>query len=81
MSKQSLSEIIPETCDVIYRVLKKDFLKFPKSEQEWLQIAADFEKKNGNFRIVWIVLMASISELFLPREADHITLTTKRRIA
>ncbi|CAH1981845.1 unnamed protein product [Acanthoscelides obtectus] len=27
MSKQSLSEIIPETCDVIYRVLKKDFLK------------------------------------------------------
>ncbi|CAH2008831.1 unnamed protein product [Acanthoscelides obtectus] len=45
MSKQSLSEIIPETCDAIYRVLKKDFLKFPKSEQEWLQIAADFEKK------------------------------------
>ncbi|CAH1957746.1 unnamed protein product [Acanthoscelides obtectus] len=41
MSKQSLCEIIPETCDVIYRVLKKDFLKFPKSEQEWLQIAAD----------------------------------------
>ncbi|CAH1957255.1 unnamed protein product [Acanthoscelides obtectus] len=27
MSKQSLSEIILETCDVIYRVLKKDFLK------------------------------------------------------
>ncbi|CAH1972595.1 unnamed protein product [Acanthoscelides obtectus] len=78
MSKPSLSEIIPETCDVIYWVLKKDFLKFPKSEQEWLQIAAE---KNGNFRIVWVVLMASISELFLPREADHITLTTKRRIA
>lgn len=27
MSKQSLSEIIPDTCDAIYRVLRKNYLK------------------------------------------------------
>lgn len=27
ISKQSLSEIIPETCEAIYKVLKKDYLK------------------------------------------------------
>ncbi|KAG5863759.1 hypothetical protein JTB14_030616 [Gonioctena quinquepunctata] len=45
MSKQSLSEIIPETCVAIYKVLKNKCLKFPESEQEWLAIAADFERK------------------------------------
>ncbi|PSN42035.1 hypothetical protein C0J52_12278 [Blattella germanica] len=30
ISKQSLSEIIPETCEAIYKVLKKDYLKLIK---------------------------------------------------
>ena len=31
MSKQALSEIIPETCKSIYKVLKKDYLKVSQS--------------------------------------------------
>ncbi|XP_045494191.1 uncharacterized protein LOC123693234 [Colias croceus] len=44
ISPQLLSEIIPETCEAIIRVLK-DYLKVPETENDWLQIAKDFEIK------------------------------------
>ncbi|KAL4718652.1 hypothetical protein ACJJTC_013381 [Scirpophaga incertulas] len=44
ISPQLLSEIIPETCEAIIRVLN-DFLKVPETENDWLQIAKDFERK------------------------------------
>lgn len=45
ISPQSLSKIIPETCQVTYEVLKKDYLKFPQTENDWKNIANDFEKR------------------------------------
>ncbi|XP_023310757.1 protein ALP1-like [Anoplophora glabripennis] len=45
MSKQSLSEIVPETCEAIYNVLRNVYMKFPKTEAEWLEVATEFERK------------------------------------
>ncbi|CAH1964322.1 unnamed protein product [Acanthoscelides obtectus] len=45
ISPQSLCNIIPETCSAIYEVLKKDYMKFPTTENEWRNIADDFEKR------------------------------------
>nr|XP_022911033.1 uncharacterized protein LOC111422060 [Onthophagus taurus] len=44
ISKQSLNEIIPETCEVILKVLKNEYLKFPKTEEEWLEVASEFQR-------------------------------------
>ncbi|XP_049771727.1 uncharacterized protein LOC126191157 [Schistocerca cancellata] len=41
----TLSKIIPETCEAIYKALKDHCLKVPTSRGEWEQIAEDFEKK------------------------------------
>ncbi len=45
MGLSTVSEIIPETCQAIYTVLKPDFLKIPSREEEWKQISDDFWKK------------------------------------
>ncbi|XP_023312016.1 uncharacterized protein LOC111692317 [Anoplophora glabripennis] len=45
ISPQALGYIIPETCRVIYEVLKGEFLKFPSTTEEWKQIANGFEQK------------------------------------
>ncbi|CAK1587984.1 unnamed protein product [Parnassius mnemosyne] len=45
ISPQALSKIIPETCDAIYKVLQKDYLKFPKSSEKWRNIAQQFEER------------------------------------
>ncbi|RVE41949.1 hypothetical protein evm_013389 [Chilo suppressalis] len=45
ISPQALSSIIPDTCEAIYKVLCPDFLKFPKTEQDWKHIAEKFEKR------------------------------------
>ncbi|XP_061716935.1 uncharacterized protein LOC133524806 [Cydia pomonella] len=45
ISPQALSQIIPETCDALYEVLRKEYLKFPKTEQDWRIIAREFEQK------------------------------------
>ncbi|XP_050504264.1 putative nuclease HARBI1 [Diabrotica virgifera virgifera] len=44
ISKPSLSSIIPETCEAIYKVLQQ-FIQFPKTADDWLKIASDFEEK------------------------------------
>ncbi|XP_030750675.1 putative nuclease HARBI1 [Sitophilus oryzae] len=41
----TISRIIPEVCSAIYNVLKEEYLQVPSSEQEWLQIARQFEEK------------------------------------
>ncbi|XP_039281931.1 protein ANTAGONIST OF LIKE HETEROCHROMATIN PROTEIN 1-like [Nilaparvata lugens] len=43
ISKQLLSEIIPETCEAIYKVLKKDYLKVPSTKEEWELVQRKFE--------------------------------------
>ncbi|XP_025203776.1 uncharacterized protein LOC112600693 [Melanaphis sacchari] len=43
ISAQALGKIIPETCWAIYEVLKQKYLKIPKTEIEWKQMAKDFK--------------------------------------
>ncbi|XP_050672980.1 uncharacterized protein LOC126970873 [Leptidea sinapis] len=45
ISPQALSTIKPETCEAIYKVLHKDYLKFPQSCSEWKAISALFEER------------------------------------
>ncbi|XP_066139302.1 uncharacterized protein [Euwallacea fornicatus] len=45
ISPQALGKIIPETCVAIYKTLRKDYLKFPDSSDEWKEIARLFEKQ------------------------------------
>ncbi|KAL4152807.1 hypothetical protein QTP88_000640 [Uroleucon formosanum] len=40
---QSLGQIIPETCTAICKVLRRDYLKFPNSEDECKEISRKFE--------------------------------------
>ncbi|XP_046682066.1 putative nuclease HARBI1 [Homalodisca vitripennis] len=43
ISKPALCKIIPETCEAIYKVLKK-LIQIPKTTNEWLKIASAFEE-------------------------------------
>nr|XP_034837881.1 uncharacterized protein LOC117994110 [Maniola hyperantus] len=45
ISSQALGRIIPETCEAIYKVLRKEYFKFPRSEEEWKDVAKVFEKR------------------------------------
>ncbi|PNF20983.1 hypothetical protein B7P43_G09497 [Cryptotermes secundus] len=44
VSPQALGEIIIETCVAIRKALQ-NFIQLPKSEEEWKQVAHDFEEK------------------------------------
>ncbi|XP_064122503.1 putative nuclease HARBI1 [Macrobrachium nipponense] len=44
VSPQALGCIIPETCEVIWKVLRKEYMKFPHSKEEWFPIGQDFEE-------------------------------------
>jgi hypothetical protein len=37
--------LIPNVCQAIYKVLKKDFLSCPSTNEEWLEIAKEFEDR------------------------------------
>jgi hypothetical protein len=45
ISVPSLSIIISEPIDAIYNVLKDEYLKTPKTKDEWITIASRFEKE------------------------------------
>lgn len=45
VSKNLISELVPEVCAAIYRGLKEQYLATPSTEQEWKNIARDFEVK------------------------------------
>ena len=42
---KTISKFIPEVADVLFSVLKDDYLKFPQSKQEWLEISRDIYDK------------------------------------
>ncbi|XP_045121644.1 uncharacterized protein LOC123510495 [Portunus trituberculatus] len=44
ISPQSLGKIIPETCNILYKVLGK-YMQFPNSEEKWKEIATLFEER------------------------------------
>ncbi|KAM3966299.1 LOW QUALITY PROTEIN: uncharacterized protein ACR2FA_012601 [Aphomia sociella] len=45
ISPQALNKIIPETCAAIYKVLQKDYLKFPNSSENYRNIAQQIEDR------------------------------------
>lgn len=45
ISVSAVSQIVPEVCQAIYDVLKQEYLHFPSSEEEWLEITNAFEEK------------------------------------
>ncbi|XP_050664336.1 uncharacterized protein LOC126964989 [Leptidea sinapis] len=45
ISSQALGRIIPETCEAIYKVPQRIFLQFPRSKEEWKDVAKVFEKR------------------------------------
>lgn len=45
ISKSTLSNMIPYVCNVIYTVLKDEYLACPQSELEWLNIAKEFQDR------------------------------------
>ncbi|KAI8437467.1 hypothetical protein MSG28_011789 [Choristoneura fumiferana] len=48
--RQTISKIIPECCEAIYRFLKEDYMKVPSSEDEWKKYLKILEI-NGTFQI------------------------------
>lgn len=38
-------KIIPEVCEALWEVLQLNYMKCPSTEDEWLKIALDFQKK------------------------------------
>ena len=40
----TISQIIPDTCEAIYQVLKDDYLTVPSTSEEWLDIAKGFSE-------------------------------------
>nr|CAH7722722.1 unnamed protein product [Callosobruchus chinensis] len=43
ISPQLLGKIIPETCWALFKTLKEEYMKFPSSQEEWLEIADGFK--------------------------------------
>ena len=45
ISRTAISDIVVETCQVIFNILSRDFLKLPSTPEEWLYLASIFEKQ------------------------------------
>ncbi|XP_066916383.1 putative nuclease HARBI1 [Clytia hemisphaerica] len=45
MSDSIISKFVPEVCDAIYKILGKEFLRFPKEEEEWSTISDNYLNK------------------------------------
>ncbi|KAG1934126.1 protein ALP1-like [Pimephales promelas] len=45
IGRSTISEIVMETCQALYEVLKDDHLKTPTTEAEWREVAMGFENK------------------------------------
>ncbi|XP_055534604.1 putative nuclease HARBI1 [Wyeomyia smithii] len=43
--QSTISTIISEVCDAIHKALKPDFLKFPSTEENWLELADNFNNR------------------------------------
>lgn len=43
--QSTISTIIPEVCSAIYEVLKNDYLKMPETENDWMEVAREFDSK------------------------------------
>ena len=67
-----------EVCEAIPKKLGPSYLKVPSSEQEWIQIAKQFEEK-WNFLTAWEPSTGNISPSNLLQIRDLIILTINTR--
>ena len=44
IGKASVSRIIADTCEAIYKVLKETYLSLPQTQDDWLKISQEFEE-------------------------------------
>ena len=45
ISVSAISRFVPETCKVIYNILKEQYLKTPSHCSDWIKLAMEFDKK------------------------------------
>ncbi|KAF7200675.1 uncharacterized protein [Nothobranchius furzeri] len=45
VGNSTISMIVSETCEAIYQAFSEDYLKTPNTEEEWLDISQDFQRK------------------------------------
>lgn len=45
MSVSAIAAFVPEVCQVLYDVLKEEYMSVPSSRSQWLQLADEFESK------------------------------------
>ena len=45
ISRSTLTSMIPAVCQAIHKVLGEEHMKCPSTEEEWLEIARDFEER------------------------------------
>ncbi|XP_068684921.1 uncharacterized protein [Montipora foliosa] len=77
ISRPAVSYIVTEVCEAITKRLGPSYLKVPSSEQEWLQIAKQFEEKR-NFPNAWEPSTGSILPSNLLQTRDLIIITVNR---
>lgn len=44
IGKATVSRIVAETSDAIYKILKEKYMSAPRTEKDWLKISKDFEE-------------------------------------
>lgn len=45
VSRHSISRIVVETCEALYKALQQDYLKVPSTDEEWKYISTRFEER------------------------------------
>ena len=80
LDRTTVSKIVRETCEVIWKVLSPIYLCSPSTEQEWKQISNDFEE-------IWNLphcigqLTGNTLQLNVPKNLDQDISTTKAVLA
>ena len=52
IGKATVSKIISETCEAIYKVLKEKYLSAPETAAEWLNISEQFKDVWNMFHVI-----------------------------
>lgn len=72
VGKATVSKIISETCNAIWLCLKEDYLKPPRTREQWNRSATEFEQLWG-----FPHCLGAGDGKHVLRKADPLTLTTK----
>ena len=82
ISKSLLSNMIPYTCELIFSLLKDEYMPCPRAEWEWEEISQQFEE-SWQLRVQTVLVqeMANTSESSAHRIVAHDTSITKATLA